>query len=131
MYYTFQPLADLSQTHNGWYIWGAIALTLVGIIVPKLVAYVKAGDDDGVITNIVLLILLGIVTWTVHLGSYRHTKPENTPYRATFQGYKGSKESRLYVVYRLDDNGHEILKEVRPDVAYPKHVILYKNKNNY
>ena len=131
MYYTFQPLADLSQGHTGWYVWSALAVTLVGIIVPKIVTYLKAGEEDSVIASVVMLVILGIITWIAYHESYRHTKPDNIPYQATLQGYKGTKESNLYVVYRLDTNGHEILKEVRPNVAYPKHVILYKNKNNH
>lgn len=129
MYYTFQPLADLSQGHTGWFIWVALATTAIGITISAIVNHLKAGDNEGVGVLVVMIGVIGLITLLVYKESYTHTKPENIAYPATLQGYRGDKDTTLYVVYRLDANGHEILKEVRPDVAYPKHVILYKNKN--
>lgn len=125
--YSFGPLPDLTLTHYGWYVWLGLMLTGLGPFLYKFQHAVYTENDDvgGYLT--VGLLFLG-TTGMVWIGSYAYEKPENIPYRATFQNFVNTKD-KLYVSYRLDKTGNLVVKEVVQGHEYPKYIIMYKNKN--
>ena len=135
--YTFHPLADTTLTHTGWYIWA----TLMVIVVLFLLRGVWE-EELGLGGLLAFLASFGLLTLVVYAASYGGTKPVNAQYTATFVKYQpeGHSETQhtgkttrqvdvheIYVVYRIDDTGNEVILSATTGKEYPKNIVLYKN----
>ena len=87
-------------------------------------------------------LFLSATTFIAHSVSYNDKPPVNAQYTATFVAYQpeGHRESRasgkttrmvdvheIYVVYRIDDTGNEVILRASTGAEYPKNIVLYKN----
>lgn len=135
--YTFQPLADTTLTHTGWYLWIALMACVIVFLISAL-----RDEEIGFGGVLAFIVTLGLLTLIVYSASYGETKPVNAQYTATFVAYQpeGHSETRhsgkstqhvnvheIYVVYRIDDTGNDVILRAKSGAEYPKHIILYKN----
>lgn len=136
--YTFQPLVDTTLTHTGLYWWLA-AMVVVFIILVRISLH---EDGFGPLGFSLFVGVFALWTWTIYDNSYNDVRPLNAQYTATFVKYQpeGHSETRqsgkttqhvdvheIYVVYRIDDTGNDVILRAKSGVEYPKHIVLYKN----
>lgn len=126
--YSFAPLPDLTLTHYGWWVWVSIVLAGLGPWINGVGAAFRSGDSEEINGGLIAGGLVLIITGMVWLGSYAHVKPENIKYTATLEGFTNTKDGMM-VSYRLDQTGNIVMKEVVAGHEYPKHIVMYKNKN--
>ena len=127
--YTFQAIADTSQSHWGFYVCASL------IVLVALVILIDIRSSLG------KLGIVAIAAFIVYMGfyiSYGGRRPLNTEVSATFVGFQpeGFRERSgkqhvdrhyVYVVYELTD-GRQVLLKGNPGSSYPKQATLYYNK---
>ena len=129
--YGFEPLADLSQNHAGFYWFAAVAFLIAVMVVAQI--------EDDPRTAVITLIVLAAFTWGVHYLSYdpaANKPPLNEKVIGTLVGVQGegwneksgkvrADKHVLYVTYRVPAG--DITLQASPGIAYPQQAVLYKN----
>lgn len=137
--YSFQPLADLSTVHNGLHAW----YWVIGLAALWFLIVCREESLGDIIYSLFLCsFFVGPLTWVIHTLSYSDVPPINEPVSATFVGYQpeGYSEDRqsgktryradvhkMYVIYRINKTGNDVILEASAGTEYPQHATLYKN----
>lgn len=128
--YSFSPVADLSNTHLGFY--SILAITLV-IALPMAYHAIK---DSCVACFLFTLALAAIVIGIAASDSFNYTAPKNEQVTGKFVGYvaegfnERSGKTRAdhhytYVVYEVPEG--RVMLRTCAGCVYPEYAILYKN----
>jgi hypothetical protein len=126
--YTFQPIADLSNSHAGFYFVLAIAVLVTLVVAWQATSWREVAGVLGI---------SALICSPTYIGSFQDQAPPlNQPVTATFvsfqpEGYsEQSGKSRsdrhyMYVVY--DVGGSKVILEAASGATYPQQVTLYRN----
>lgn len=129
--YSFQPVADTSDIHIGFYILTAMC---VGMWAVMLVLWKE--DEIEWPALLVWTAILGGLIAIAYKTSYTPNHPLNEKLVGNFVGFQTegysersgkSKADRHYVYVIYEVNGYNVLFQASTGMTYPKQVIVYRN----
>lgn len=134
MIYSFQPVADTSDLHVGFYLMCFIA----GLVITCVLTFWKEGEIDNISLGF-WTVLLSLLLIYSHHESYTDRHPLNEKLIGEFVGFhsevrtersgKSTVENHyVYVIYRVE--GSNVLFRAAPGLTFPPRAVVYKNREH-